>query len=113
MLESRPPDRKLDTGTSDTRWAATDSSIAEPRSAGGPAAPLRGDVWALPVVLHREGTVWAEQCPRTAGKLLHAVDGAPLLRQPVIEHRRHQSTGLDPQLRAHRSHERLQLRGEH
>ena len=38
MLESRPPDRKLDTGTSDTRWAATDSSITAPRSAGGPAA---------------------------------------------------------------------------
>ena len=38
MLESRPPDRKLDTGTSDTRWAATDSSMTGPRSAGGPAA---------------------------------------------------------------------------
>ena len=38
MLESRPPDRKLDTGTSATRWAATDSSITAPRSAGGPAA---------------------------------------------------------------------------
>ena len=38
MLESRPPDRKLDTGTSDTRWEAIDSSITGRRSAGGPAA---------------------------------------------------------------------------
>ena len=38
MLESRPPLRKLDTGTSETRWAATDSSITARKSAGGPAA---------------------------------------------------------------------------
>ena len=38
MLESRPPDRKLDTGTSATMWAVTDSSMTWRRSACGPAA---------------------------------------------------------------------------
>ena len=38
MLESRPPDRKLETGTSAIRCAATDSSITARRSAGSPAA---------------------------------------------------------------------------
>ena len=41
MLESRPPDRKLDTGTSETRCAATDSSITGPRSIAGPSAASR------------------------------------------------------------------------
>ena len=36
MLESRPPLRKLETGTSDTRWAATDSSITAPQVGGRP-----------------------------------------------------------------------------
>ena len=36
MLESSPPDRKLDTGTSATRCALTDSSITDFRSAAGP-----------------------------------------------------------------------------
>ena len=32
MLESRPPDRKVETGTSATRWAATDDSMTSARS---------------------------------------------------------------------------------
>ncbi len=38
MLESSPPLKKVETGTSATRWAATDSSMTSRRSAGGPAA---------------------------------------------------------------------------
>ena len=38
MLESRPPDRKLDTGTSDTRCAVDRLLDHRPRSAAGPAA---------------------------------------------------------------------------
>ena len=45
-------------------------------------------------------------------QLAHAVNGAALLGQPVIEHRRDQGAGLDPELRADRGHERLQLGGE-
>ena len=39
MLESSPPDRKLDTGTSATRCALTDSSITDFRSAAGRRPP--------------------------------------------------------------------------
>ena len=38
MLESSPPDRKLEIGTSATRCAVIDSSMTSPRLAGGPAA---------------------------------------------------------------------------
>ena len=60
MLESRPPDRKLETGTSATRWAVTDSSITARRSAGSPGGGLGRDVGDLPVRLHVGGTVRAE-----------------------------------------------------
>ena len=53
MLESRPPDRKLDTGTSATRCAATDSSITGPGRRGGPAAASAATSATLPVVLAR------------------------------------------------------------
>src|ERR1700734_1338798 len=39
MLESSPPDRKLDTGTSATRCALTDSWMTDFRSAAGLPAP--------------------------------------------------------------------------
>ena len=111
MLESRPPDRKLDTGTSATRCAATDSSITAPRSRG----PLRGfpcHVRDPPVVLQVSTAIRAEARPRAAGQLPYACHGAPILRHPEIEHRRDHGARLDPQFGAYRRDQRLQLRGE-
>ncbi len=45
MLESSPPDRKLDTGTSATRCALTDSSMTVFRSAAGWPAAAAATSW--------------------------------------------------------------------
>ena len=112
MLESRPPDRKLDTGTSDTRCAVTDSLITCAQVGGRAGRGLVRHVRDAPVVLHREAAVRADARPRAGRKLPHPLDGALLIGHPVIEHRRHHGARLDPQLGSHRGHERLQLRGE-
>ena len=76
MLESSPPLRKLDTGTSATRWAATDSSITLRRSAGGPAAASAATSSTRQYRSTCERPVRAELGPRSGRKLLHAFDGA-------------------------------------
>ena len=66
-----------------------------------------------PVVLDRAVPVRAEPGPGAAGQLLHPLDGAALLGQPVVEHRGDKGARLDPQLGADRRHQGLQLGGEH
>ena len=66
-----------------------------------------------PVLLHGAAAVRGEPGPRPGGELVHPVDRAPLLGQPVVEHRGHQGPRLDPQLGADRGRERLELGGEH
>ena len=112
MLESRPPDRKLDTGTSATRCAVTDSLITVLRSAAGPAAASSATSAMRQYCSTREAAVGADARPRAGRELPHPLDGALLIGHPVIEHRRHHGARLDPQLRSHRGDEGLQLRGE-
>ena len=78
-----------------------------------PGRGLGRHVRDTPVAPKRGASIRAEARPRASGKLLHAVDGTQLLGHPVVEHRRHQSTRSDPQLRTYRRHQRLELRCEH
>ena len=80
---------------------------------GRPGRGLGRHVRDTPVTPERGASVRAEARPRPGGKLLHPVDGAQLLGHPVVEHRRHQGTESDPQLRTYRRHQRLELRCEH
>ena len=100
MLESRPPDRKLDTGTSATRCAA-DALLDHGLQVSGRAwrgLPRPRPARASSVLLMR--AVGAEARPAACRELADALDGAPLLRHPVIEHGRHHRARLDLQFRA-------------
>ena len=112
MLESSPPDRKLDTGTSATRCALTDSSITDFRSAGGLARAGRSHVPDLPVLPDLELAAGPDPGPGACRELVHALDGAALLGDPVIEHGGDERARLDPQFRAERRDDRLELGGE-
>src|SRR5262245_1217867 len=65
-----------------------------------------------PVVLDAVAAVRPEPGPGASRKLAHALDGAPLFRKPVIEHRGDQGTGIDPQFGSDRGDKSLELRGE-
>ncbi len=83
-----------------------------PKVSGRPGGCLRRHIGDPPVLLDRHGAVGTAPGPRAAWKLANAVDRAPLLGQPVVEHRCHQRAWFDPQLRTGRGHQCLQLRGE-
>ena len=55
----------------------------------------------------------ADPGPGAGRELVHALDGAALLGNPVIQHGRDEGARLDPQLGPERRHDRLQLGGEH
>ena len=42
----------------------------------------------------------------------HPLDRVEVLRDPVVQGRRHHAGRIDPQLRTDRGHDRLELRGE-
>ncbi len=112
MLESSPPDRKLDTGTSATRCALTDSSITDFRSAAGWRAACGGHVLDPPVLPDLGRAPRLDAGPGAGRELVHALDRAALLGHPVVQHGRDEGPGLDAQLAADRGDDRLQLGGE-
>ena len=67
---------------------------------GGALGRLPGHVLHAPVGLLLMRAVGAEARPAARRELADALDGAPLLRHPVIEHGRDHRAGLDLQLRA-------------
>ena len=112
MLESSPPDRKLDTGTSATRCALTDSSMTDFRSAAGFRRSGGRHVLHLPVLPDLKRAARPDPRPGAGRELAHALDGAALLGDPVIEHGRDQRARLDPQFGAEGRDDRLELGGE-
>ena len=92
------PDRFLDHG---------------PQVRGGLACGRRGSVLNPPVLPDLGLGARADPRPGAGRELVHALDRAALLGDPVIEHGRDQRTRLDPQLGAERRQDRLELGGEH
>ena len=83
MLESSPPLRKLETGTSATRWAATDSSMTSRRA--GPADRPQASAATSSTFqyrVHRGAAVGRNSAHDARRQLLDALDRAPCRRAP-------------------------------
>jgi hypothetical protein len=74
-----------------------------------PGRRLGRDIGHPPVRLVPATAVRPELGPRARRQLLHAVDRAALLGQPVVEHRRDQRAGLGAELGSDRGDQRLQF----
>ena len=113
MLESRPPLRNDATGTSATRWAATDSSMTAAQVGAGPRAASRGHRRRRLQYSPRAERRPAVLRPRAGRQLAHAVGSRRTpAGTPVVEHRGDHRRRVDRSSGPTARDDRLQLGGE-